>query len=166
MELRCLWTVRGLRKSFWATCGLVSPSATSPSTSTSRGVSPTGCSDTGVESCSVGAAEEVMVEGSSSERAYSNAASIRHCPTLLPKRRPCTLVQLRACSDQVGFFQRAQGRLQGHTPSFAQHLRGTEEPGSLLEFSFGSSVAGQSFQEDWGAQRSSQFFGECEALFV
>ena len=69
-------------------------------------------------------------------------------------------------SELAEFFKRAQGRLQGHTPSFAQHLRGTEEPSSLLEFSFGSSVAGQPFQEDWGAQRSSQFFGEREALFV
>src|SRR5215211_696715 len=76
MELRCLWTVRGLRKSLWATWALVSPSATSPSTSTSRGVSPAVCSYAEVVGCTDAAEEGVIVEGSPSERAYSNAASI------------------------------------------------------------------------------------------
>src|SRR5215208_1160617 len=86
MELRCLWTVRGLRKSLWATCALVRPSATSPSTSTSRGVSPAGysgveedvdgCSDVEEEAEDCSGAASVVVEGSSSERAYPIAASI------------------------------------------------------------------------------------------
>src|SRR5919112_1984087 len=74
MEARCASTVRGLRKSSLATWTLVIPVATSPSTSTSRGVSPAGWSDRGVVSCSVSAAEEAMVESFSSERAYSTAS--------------------------------------------------------------------------------------------
>ena len=58
------------------------------------------------------------------------------------------------------------GRLQGKTRCFAQGLCGTEELRSPLGFSFGSSVAGQSFQEHEGAVRSAQFFGERKALFV
>src|SRR5215217_4259341 len=79
MELRCLWTVRGLRKSLWATWALVSPSATSPSTSTSRGLSPPGCS--GVEE--IGGCDLVgdrRFEGFSLERAYSMARSSPKAP--------------------------------------------------------------------------------------
>src|SRR5215217_8550142 len=75
MELRCLWTVRGLRKSLWATWALVIPVATSPSTSTSRDVSPAGCS--GAEDSDEWlVVEEVIAEGSSAERAYSMASSM------------------------------------------------------------------------------------------
>src|SRR5215207_6850310 len=85
MELRCLWTVQGLRKSLWATCALVSPSATSPSTSTSRGVSPAGysgveeevdgCSGVEEEAEDCSGAASIVVEGSSSDRAYPMASS-------------------------------------------------------------------------------------------
>src|SRR5215208_3710361 len=64
--------VRELRKSLWATWALVSPSATSPSTSTSRGLSPPGCS--GVEEnggCDL--VGDRRSEGFSLERAYPMA---------------------------------------------------------------------------------------------
>src|SRR5215217_8635259 len=76
MELRCLWTVRGLRKSLSATWVLVSPSATSPNTSTSRDVSPAGNSGTEDSDECLVVEEEVVAEGSSFERAYSMATSM------------------------------------------------------------------------------------------
>src|SRR5215211_2300485 len=75
MELRCLWTVRGLRKSLSATWVLVSPSATSPSTSTSLDVSPAGCSGLDEEADGCDVAGDGGVEGCSSERAYSMVSS-------------------------------------------------------------------------------------------
>src|SRR5215204_2646629 len=77
--------VRVLRKSLSATWELVSPSATSPSTSTSRGVSPAGysgveeevdgCSSVEEEAEDCSGAASVVVEGSSSDRAYPMASS-------------------------------------------------------------------------------------------
>src|SRR5919112_1205674 len=90
----------------------------------------------------------------------------RHSPPLLPSFSPRTLLQLGAGSEQVWFFQRAQGRLQGNTHCFAQRLCCTEQPRRPLGFTFGPSVAGQSFKEHESAQRSAQVFGEGEALFV
>src|SRR5215204_6478335 len=87
MELRCLWTVRGLRKSLWATCALVRPSATSPSTSTSRGLSPPGCS--GVEE--TGGCDLVgdrRSEGFSLESAYPRRIRRLECAEPIPQSLP------------------------------------------------------------------------------
>src|SRR5215217_3251766 len=89
-----------------------------------------------------------------------------HSAPLLPSLTPFTLLKLGTGFDQVGFPQRAHGRLQGKTLCFAQRLCGTEEPRSPLSFSFGSSITDQSFQEHESAQRSAPFFGEHEAFFV
>src|SRR5215204_4650503 len=75
MEFRCVWTVRGLRTSSLAIWALVIPSATNPSTSTSRDVSPAGCSGAEGGDGRAVVVEEVAAEGSSSERAYSTASS-------------------------------------------------------------------------------------------